>query len=309
VTEKDEKMGDEDEDEKMSYEEEERSDADEETSNGDDEELSDDDDDEGMSDEDDADADPDPINAEELAGLPREALVARLVASEQGRLEAVQRIRGTYYSPIDQMWKGEGRHIRRADSHVFGILKRTRAPSFVSPNGANYYDETISKARLRAFKPARKPRPSIDTAAGRAIWPRDIFATHHLFAQVAHLVPDSNDHAAAHYDVAICALAPRRAQQLGDDPKGHPRGRAAPAGGASDPCRGRRDWLEAAAATHRHQAQRAQHDPPLGPGGRLRPAPLRSHRSHYDPGRGEELERRRLRGDRHGGTAPGQNLG
>jgi hypothetical protein len=192
-----------DEDEQTSYEEETSDAEDEEMRNDLDEELSDDDD-EVMSDED-ADAYPDPINAEELAGLPREALVARLITAEQ-------LIQGTYYSTIDQVWKGEGRHVARGDSHLFEALKRTRAPSFASPDGANYYDLTISKANDPALRPAEVGRSSTAGSSNPEmrldIWPRDIFGAEKTeAAHFAHLVPASLDNSTLYFDVAAGALA------------------------------------------------------------------------------------------------------
>jgi hypothetical protein len=97
------------------------------------------------------------------------------------------------------------------------MLKRAEAPRFVSPDGANYYDETLRKARSRKYKPAKEVRRASsssdeeDSTSSRRhdvdIWPRDIFGTRNSLAPVARLVPSDREVAAAYVDVAIAALA------------------------------------------------------------------------------------------------------
>jgi antitoxin (DNA-binding transcriptional repressor) of toxin-antitoxin stability system len=162
--------------------------------------------------------DDNPIHVEEdLALLSREELVARIIAARQRRRVDRQLIRGTYYSTIDHVWRGERRQIAREDAHLFDMLNRAEAPSFVAPDGANHYDETLRKAKSRKYKPAKDVRRSSslledeDTTSSRRhaddIWPCDIFGTRNSPAPVARLVPSDRDAAAAYVDVAIAALA------------------------------------------------------------------------------------------------------
>ena len=239
--------------------------------------------------EDDADEVEDPINVEELALLPREALVARLITSEQ-------RLRGTFYSTIDQVWRGESRRVERGDSHSFRILKRTKAPSFVSHGITNYYDETINNANDPALQAVpggdgRSQASTMNRDLKREVGPFTIFAIEDDAAPVAHLVPASRSKAAVYFQRGDWRPRSGRVRALvGNDPKGNPRGRAS--GGRRGQSR-----------PHRNQAQRDQHDPPPWPIRLFRPAPVRSHRSDFDAARGQELERRRLPGDGHGGPA------
>jgi hypothetical protein len=140
---------------------------------------------------------------EELSGLSREEVVARLIASEQ-------RNRGTYYSTIDQVWRGEARRIGVGDSHLFTVLKRAEAPSFVSHGVANYYAKTIESANNAALVPFpgdRSQSSSMRTPLRQQVWPYSVFAVADTLSPVAHLVPASRDHAATYFDVAIGALA------------------------------------------------------------------------------------------------------
>jgi hypothetical protein len=100
---------------------------------------------------------------QELSGLSREALVARLMEAqqrrmeaEQGDLEIEQLLRGTDYSTIDQVWRGERWRVGRDDSILFEVLKRTQPPSFVSPDGANNYRDGPNRHRPRRRR--RRPR-------------------------------------------------------------------------------------------------------------------------------------------------------
>jgi hypothetical protein len=156
----------------------------------------------------------------------------RRVEAEQRRREAEQRNQGTYYSTIDQVWRGVHRRVGVADSHLFNALKRTRAPRFVGPDGvANCYDETIRKATDPVFVPCLggehhhhhhhhqpqspgtppPPPPSdastMNTQQKRDAWPCTVFAVGDAVAAVARLVPARRTKAAAYVDVAVCALA------------------------------------------------------------------------------------------------------
>ena len=88
---------------------------------------------------------------------------------------------------------------------------RAEAPSFICPDGVNYYAATIGNANNAALKPAEVGR---STTAGSSpemrleIWPRDIFGQENTeVAQLAHLVPASRDNSALYFDVATGALA------------------------------------------------------------------------------------------------------
>jgi hypothetical protein len=148
--------------------------------------------------------------AERRARTRIAAAVRRAQAAEQGRQAAEQRNQGTYYSTIDQVWRGEARRIGVGDSHLFTVLKRRRPPSFVSHGDANYYDETIESANNAALQPFPSERSQGTTMDGdlkREVWPFTIFAIEDTVAPVAHLVPGSSRKAAGYFDVAICALA------------------------------------------------------------------------------------------------------
>jgi hypothetical protein len=129
---------------------------------------------------------------------------------------------GTYYTPIDQVWKKEVDTYD--DVNLFEALRRDRAPHFVArfakgaapppnppePKEAWYvYSWTRAKAESAEYEMVsqRTTRSGLDPEKRLSIWPKDIFGSADTSkAEVAHLVPASHSASTLFFDVAICAL-------------------------------------------------------------------------------------------------------
>jgi hypothetical protein len=193
--------------------------------------------------------------ARELESMSQAVLVARLLEAEARAKEADERAReaderarkaderaalrsGNYYSSIDQVWADKDRHF---DHHAyFDYLRRDIAPDFASPDGINYYETTLEKARdpasiaavIVAWPQTAPPVDVVATAAAAAaaaaagstsspavsssrvefpgadvLWPVDVFGTpKQPLMQLAHLVPHIPQKSTLYFDVVACVL-------------------------------------------------------------------------------------------------------
>jgi hypothetical protein len=149
---------------------------------------------------------------------------------------------GTYYTPIDQVWKKEVDTYD--DVNLFEALRRDRAPHFVArfiakgaappPNppgpkeGAWYvYSWTRAKAESAEYEMVsqRTTRSGLDAEKRLSIWPKDIFGSADTSkAEVAHLVPASHSASTLFFDVAILRARVGRCRlRLANDPEGDSR--------------------------------------------------------------------------------------